>query len=69
MFCVKYYGMGLRLKQFHFEQLMSLIKNATCDDDCVGCPWKNMENYNFAEYCCLLMELRDLLPKEENETP
>jgi len=59
--------MGLRIKDSQYGELVSLISFATCDDDCKNCPWKNDGNYNFAEYPCLLMEMRDIVPNEKIE--
>jgi len=63
--------MGLRIKDVQYGQLVSVISFATCDNDCINCPWKNNENYNFAEFACLLQELRSILPddkpKKEND--
>jgi len=56
--------MGLRIKDVQYGQLVSVISFATCDNDCNGCPWKNNENYNFAEFDCLLKELRSILPDD-----
>lgn len=59
--------MGLRIKDSQYGELVSLISFATCDDDCKNCPWKNDENYNSAEFSCLLMELKSELPNEKVE--
>lgn len=59
--------MGLRIKNCQYDQLVSLISFATCDEDCKDCPWQNNERYNCAEYACLLMELKDNLPDDKVE--
>jgi hypothetical protein len=59
--------MGLRIKESQYGELVSLISFATCDNDCENCSWKNDGNYNFAEYPCLLMELKDIVPNEKVE--
>jgi hypothetical protein len=56
--------MGLRIKDVQYGQLVSVISFATCDNECNSCPWKNNENYNFAEFDCLLKELRSILPND-----
>jgi len=56
--------MGLRIKDVQYGQLVSVISFATCDNDCNNCAWKNNENYNFAEFECLLKELRNILPND-----
>jgi len=57
--------MTLRIKLHQFEQLVSLISWSTCDNDCDDCPWKNNGKYNFAEFDCLLKELRSILPDDK----
>jgi hypothetical protein len=56
--------MGLYIKEVQYNQLVSLISFATCDNKCDDCYWKNNGDYNFSEYPCLLQELRDILPNE-----
>jgi hypothetical protein len=56
--------MGLYIKEIQYNQLVSLISFATCDDKCDKCHWKNNGNYNFAEFDCLLKELRSILPDD-----
>lgn len=57
--------MGLRIKDVQYGQLVSVISFATCDNDCTNCVWKNNGNYNFAEFDCLLKELRSILPDDK----
>jgi hypothetical protein len=59
--------MGLRIKDVQYGQLVSVISFATCDNDCTNCVWKNNGNYNFAEFDCLLKELRSILPDDRPE--
>ena len=56
--------MGLRIKDVQYGQLVSIISFATCDNDCTKCAWKNNNNYNSAEFECLLKELRSILPND-----
>jgi hypothetical protein len=57
--------MGLRIKDVQYGQLVSVISFATCDNDCINCAWKNNDNYNSAEFDCLLKELRSILPDDK----
>lgn len=57
--------MGLYIKDVQYNQLVSLISFSTCDNECDKCAWKNNGNYNFAEFDCLLKELRSILPDDK----
>jgi hypothetical protein len=59
--------MGYSIKNVQYDELLSLISFAICDNKCEGYIWKNNDNYNFAKYYYLLKELQDILPNVSPE--